>query len=256
MTQSDKARAFADLHVKGTPLVLYNIWDAGSAKAVADAGTKAIATGSWAIAETQGYRDGEAIPLDLVLTIVGQIVASVDLPVTVDFEGGYAQEPEPLAGNITQLIGTGAVGINFEDQRIGGEGLYLIETQCERIRAIRQAADAAELDLFINARTDLFLKQKDREQHGGLMEETLERAAAFAEAGASGFFAPGLVDPELIGQLCEASALPVNVMKIAGAAPLADLAGLGVARISYGSGPYRQTMAALAGQYSQAMEED
>ena len=256
MTQTDKAQAFSDLHVKGNPLVLYNIWDAGSAQAVAKAGAKAVATGSWSVAEAQGYRDGEAIPLDLLATIAARVAVSVDVPVSVDFEGGYGVEPEILAKNITRLIGTGIVGINFEDQQIGGEGLYDIHTHSARIKAIRAAADAAGIALFINARTDLFLKEPDRAKHSALIDETLERAAAYAQAGASGFFAPGLVDRVLTEQLCEVSTLPVNVMKIGGAAPLSELAELGVARISYGPGPYRQAMSALTQRYEKAMSED
>ncbi len=92
MSQSAKAKQYAALHVAGNPLVLYNIWDAGSAKAVADAGASAIATGSWSVAAAQGYGDGEKIPLQLLLDIAGRIVAATSLPVTIDFEGGYARE--------------------------------------------------------------------------------------------------------------------------------------------------------------------
>ena len=256
MTQTDKARAFAELHVKGTPLVLYNIWDAGSAKVVADAGASAIATGSWSVAEAQGYRDGQSLPLDFLLQIAARIVASVDVPVSIDFEGGYAEDPAALAENVRRLIDTGAVGINFEDQHVGGEGLFDIATQCKRIEAIRAAAEAAGIDLFINARTDLFLKEKDREKHGTLIAETMERAGSYASAGASGFFAPALIDTSLTQQLCEASPLPVNVMKIAGAAPLAELATLGVARVSYGPGPFRQAVTTLAASYEKAIAQD
>ena len=221
MSQVDKARAFAERHRPGSPLLLYNIWDAGGAKAIAEAGAKAVATGSWSVAAAQGYPDGQAIPLDLLLRIAERIVATVDLPLTVDFEGGYAEAPEDLAANLARLIATGAVGINFEDQVVGGaqgcEGLYAPEVQCARIAALRRAAEAADLPFFVNARTDLFLKEKDRGKHGDLVSEALERAAAYAEAGASGFFVPGLVDPDLIGAVCEAAGLPVNVMMLSGA---------------------------------------
>ena len=252
MSQAEKAKSFAELHRPGTPLLLYHIWGAGGAKALAEAGAPAVATGSWSLAAAQGYSDGQAIPLDLVLQIVARIAATVEVPLTVDFEGGYAEAPEALAANLARLMDAGAVGINFEDQVVGGEGLYAPARQCERIAALRQAAQAADLPLFINARTDLFLKEKDRGRHGGLLDEAIERAGAYAEAGASGFFAPALVDPELIAGLCEASDLPVNIMMLDGAPAPQDLAKLGVARISYGPGPYFTALADLARRYREA----
>lgn len=251
MTQAEKARSFTDLHLPGDPLVLYNIWDAGGAKAIAGAGAKAVATGSWSVAAAQGYADGQAIPLDLVLTIVSRIVATVDLPVTLDFEGGYAVTAEEVATNVARVIQTGAVGINFEDQVVGGSGLFSAPDQADRIGAIRQTAEAANLAFFINARTDLFLKEKDRSKHEALVPEAKERAAAYAEAGASGFFVPGLVDPALIEAICKATSLPVNVMMLKGAPTTKDLASLGVARISYGPGPYFEAIAALTERFQQ-----
>jgi 2-methylisocitrate lyase-like PEP mutase family enzyme len=249
MTQSDKARLFAGLHVKGDPVILYNIWDAGSAKAIADAGAKAIATGSWSVAAAQGFKDGEAIPLDLVLTIVSRIAASVDLPLTVDFEGGYAEDTETIAKNVTRLIAAGAIGVNFEDQCVGGTGLYKPKVQHDRVKAVRRAAGTADLPLFINARTDLFLKESARDKHAGLLADAKDRAASYKEAGADSFFVPGLVDPKLIADICEAISLPVNVMMKDGAPSLETLASIGVARISYGPGPYFSSMTALAENY-------
>lgn len=249
MTQSDKARMFAGLHVKGDPVILYNIWDAGGAKTIADAGAKAIATGSWSVAAAQGFNDGEAIPLDLVLTIVSRIAASVALPVTVDFEGGYAEDPEMIAKNVTRVIAAGAIGVNFEDQRVGGAGLYDPKIQHGRVKAVRQAAEAAGIPFFINARTDLFLEEPARDKHSQLIDEAKAKAVSYKEAGADCFFVPGLVDPELIADICETVSLPVNVMMKDGAPPLNTLASIGVARISYGPGPYFSAMAALAENY-------
>ena len=253
MSQAEKARRFADLHVPGSPLVLYNIWNAGGAKAIAAAGAKAVATGSWSVAAAQGYPDGQAIPLDLHLEIVTRIAATVDVPVTMDFEGGYAESPDGVAANIARVIATGAVGINFEDQIVGGDGLYAPEAQCGRIAAVRRAADDAGVPLFVNARTDLFLKQRDRDRHPDLLAETKERAAAYADAGASGFFAPGLLAPDLIADLCESVALPVNVMMLDGAPSIEELAATGVARISFGPGPYFQAMAGLGERFKEAL---
>src|SRR5205823_14083455 len=104
---------FAELHVKGAPLLLYNAWDAGTAKSILDAGAKAIATSSWAIAEAQGYRDGEAIPIRLVEQIIARIVSTIDAPVSFDFEGGYSDEYGALAENVVPLLVLGIVGIDF-----------------------------------------------------------------------------------------------------------------------------------------------
>lgn len=245
MTQADKARRFAELHVKGDPVVLYNIWDAGSAKAVAKAGAKAIATGSWSVAAAQGFADGQAIPLDVLLRIVARIVAAVDLPVSVDFEGGYADEPAAVADNVKRVIEAGAVGINFEDQVVGGDGLHEAGHQAERIAAIRAAAEALGMPLVVNARTDLFLKESDGTRHASLMAEAKSRAEAYQAAGGSSFFVPGLVDEALIGDICAASALPVNVMMWRGSPSLARLKELGVARVSYGPGPFMSLMQTL-----------
>jgi 2-methylisocitrate lyase-like PEP mutase family enzyme len=124
MNQAEKAKAFGALHRKGNPVVLYNIWDAGTAKAVTDAGAKALATGSWSVAAAQGYGDGEKIPLEALVAVTRQITAVNDLPLSVDFEGAYSTEPAGAAANVAKLIDAGAVGINFEDRVVGGSGLH------------------------------------------------------------------------------------------------------------------------------------
>lgn len=239
MSEVEKAKSFAALHVKGSPVILYNIWDAGTAGAVAASGAKALATGSWSIAAAHGFGDGENIPLPFLAEIARLIASSVDLPLSVDFEGGYAVAPDDVAANVSKIIDAGAVGINFEDQAVGGTGLHPIALQAERIRAIRAMADRRGKPLFINARTDIFLQEADTAKHAGVMDEALDRAKAFEAAGASGFFAPGLVDPDLIGGLCEKVALPVNIMVRPTTPDNATMAKLGVSRISYGPGPYR-----------------
>jgi 2-methylisocitrate lyase-like PEP mutase family enzyme len=245
MDQIEKAKVFAALHVRGNPVVLYNIWDAGTAAAVAGAGAKALATGSWSVAAAQGFGDGEKIPLPLLVEIVRLIASAVDLPLSVDFEGGYAVVPEEVAENVSKILDVGAIGINFEDQVVGGSGLHPIDLQAQRIRAIRAMADRRGLPLFINARTDLFLQERDRSRHEALLEDALRRAEAFAAAGASGFFAPGLVDPELIGVICGRAALPVNILVRPTTPDIATMARLGVSRVSYGPAPYRAMMERL-----------
>jgi 2-methylisocitrate lyase-like PEP mutase family enzyme len=243
MNQVEKAKRFAELHVAGRPLLLYNAWDAGSAKAILEAGAKAIATSSWSVAAAQGYGDGEAIPIGFAEQIVGRITATVDIPVTVDFEGGYSEDDGELAANIARLLDLGVVGINFEDRIVKGSGLYSVDRQARRIAAIRKAAERKGVDLFINARTDVFFEHG--EDAAQAVNEALGRAKAYAAVGASGFFVPGLVDDAPIGQICEGVALPVNVMVMDGVPSNARLSELGVARISYGPIPYIRAMKAL-----------
>jgi 2-methylisocitrate lyase-like PEP mutase family enzyme len=243
--QAEKAQKFAGLHVKSDPLIIFNVWDAGTANAIAEIGAKAVATGSYAVALANGFADGENIPLELVLENLKRIVESVDLPVSLDFEGGYAKEPEQLGKNIEQAIKAGAIGINFEDRVIGGQGLYSIDQQCDRIRAIRWAADELGVPLFINARADVVLPLPTDQHTASHLDQLIERAKAYAEAGASGFFAPGLVNPDFIRKLCEASPLPINILVWQGVPSSKELASLGVARISYGGGTYRTAMGAF-----------
>src|ERR1700726_216733 len=163
MKQIEKAKHFAALHVKGAPILLYNAWDAGSAKAIMDAGARAVATSSWAVAEAQGYRDGEVIPMGFAEEIVARIAATVDVPVTVDFEGGYSEDDDELAANISRLLDLGIIGINFEDRIVKGSGLYSVDRQARRIAAIREAAEQKGVNLFINARTDVFFEHGEDE---------------------------------------------------------------------------------------------
>ncbi|MBY3133297.1 isocitrate lyase/PEP mutase family protein [Rhizobium laguerreae] len=245
MNQTEKAELFGTLHRKGDPVVLYNIWDAGTAKAVADGGAKALATGSWSVAAAHGYADGEKLPMSALVETAKSITAAVDLPLSVDFEGAYSAEAEGAAANVAKLVEAGAIGINFEDQVVGGNGLYPAERQAARIRAIRAMAEGKGVPFFINARTDLFLAESDLSKHAGLVDEAIERGKAYAAAGGSGFFVPGLIDPALIEKICAASPLPVNIMMRTGAPDVKTLARLGVGRVSYGPGPYRSMMEKL-----------
>lgn len=251
--QAQHARTFHALHVKGDPVVLYNAWDPGSAQAVAKAGAKAIATGSWPVAAAFGFPDGEKIPLDIALDNIRRIVAAVDLPVTMDLESGYGVEAAAAAATVTRALEAGAIGFNFEDQIVGGSGLYDIPAQVARIKAVRQAVEASGVPAFINARTDIFLKAKPDEHSTALLDAAVERARAYEEAGASGFFAPGLGDEGLIEKLCKDVALPVNIIALAHVPPRRRLAELGVARISYGPVPYRKMVAWLEEQARQAI---
>lgn len=233
---------FAALHVPGTPLVLVNVWDAGSAKAVAAAGAKAVATGSASVAAAHGFFDAEALPLDLALANARRIVSAVDLPVSIDFEGGYAVDPGAVASNVGLLAATGAIGCNFEDQVIGGSGMHAPAVQAARIAAIRAVTGP---DFFINARTDIFLQAAPETHDVAKVDSAIARAHAYAAAGASGLFVPGLADLDLLARMCRESPLPVNFMAFPGAPDAATVAAAGVARISHGPFPFRAAMRAV-----------
>lgn len=244
-SQIQQANLLNSLHIKGKPLILFNVWDAGSANAIQEIGAKVIATGSWSVATAHGYVDGEKLPLDLVLANLGRIIESVDLPVTIDLEGGYGKSLTDIKDTVTKVIEAGAVGINFEDQIIGGKGLYSIEEQCARIRAVRDAAEQMSIPLFINARTDIFLKADSANHNDKHIEEAIYRASAYAESGANGFFVPGLTEMNHIKILCRDSSIPVNIMVSSEHPTSKQLAERGVARISYGPQPYCVAINAL-----------
>jgi len=243
--QIEHAKLFQQLHQPGNPVLLFNAWDAGSARAIAKAGAKAIATGSWAVAAAHGYDDGQNLSLQLALANVQRIVAAVDLPVTLDFEAGYGIVPAEVRTAVAQAVAAGAIGFNIEDRIIpqkGGRNLYSIADQAARLRAAREACDAAQVPAYINARTDVFLCSGAETHSETMVGEALERAQAYAKAGASGLFVPGLINEDFLAKVCKASPLPVNVMYLPALPPAKRLAELGVARISYGPYPYRQAM--------------
>ena len=244
--------SFRKLHKQGDPIILFNIWDAGSATAVCKAGAKALATGSAPVAMAQGFADGEQMPLELALANIERIIASVDIPVTMDLEGGYGKDSTIIENTVREAVATGIVGFNFEDQIVGGEGLYDIRTQTKRIAAARKTADSVSVSPFINARTDIFLKAKSNAHNEAMLIDAIERAHAYEQAGADGFFAPGLADEKLIARLCKDVNLPINIIALPNVPAKSVLVELGVSRISYGPVPYREMMKSLAERASEA----
>ncbi|CAL9383240.1 putative protein [Streptomyces sp. enrichment culture] len=231
-TLRDRAVSFRALHVPGRPLVLPNAWDAVSARLVADAGAAAVATTSAGVAWELGAPDGDRLERARALGAVAAIAGAVGVPVSADVESGYAADAAGVADTVRAVLAAGAVGINIEDARYepGGSPLRPVAEQAERIAAARAAADAAGVPLFVNARVDTFLRG------AGGVDATLERAAAFLAAGADGIFVPGAVDPGTVKLLVDGVDGPLNVMAGPGAPPVADLAALGVARVSTGAG--------------------
>lgn len=228
--------AFRALHVPSQPLVLYNIWDPGSARAVAAAGAPALATGSYGVAEAFGAGDGEKLPFADVIANLARIVAVVDVPVSLDIEAGYGTDPAAVRVSVQAARDAGAVGINMEDRLPGETRPLPVEVAAERFAA------AAASGLFVNARCDLFWQTAPNE---ALVEETIARARAYAAAGASGLFVPFLTDQDAVRAICEASHIPVNVTAKPELGTLAEIAALGVARISYGHQPWLWAMQKL-----------
>jgi 2-methylisocitrate lyase-like PEP mutase family enzyme len=248
---SDKVEAFRALHVPGDPLVLFNIWDAGSARAVAGAGAKAIATGSYGVAEAQGFKDGEDFTLEDALRNLERILSVTDLPVTLDMEAGYGAAPDEVGRSVAAARAAGAAGINMEDRMPGIAELTPLAEQAKRIAA------AAASGLFVNARCDMF-RGKPAESHGPeLVAAVLERANAYADAGASGLFVPFTTNRTCISAICEKSPVPVNIIWTPAAAGgfsgRQELAELGVARISHGHRPWAAAMDWLAAEAEQVL---
>jgi 2-methylisocitrate lyase-like PEP mutase family enzyme len=181
-----------------------------------------------------------------VLDHAARIAAAVDLPVSIDFEAGYSAAAQGAAENVRRVIAAGAVGVNLEDGYPAGdgEGIRSVEVAVARLRAARAGADRLLPGFWINARTDICLRAKP-ETHAACLEDVIARGKACAEAGASSFFVPGLRDLALIGQVCAACPLPVNIIAGPEAEGFGALAKAGVRRISYGPFPWRAATASL-----------
>ena len=240
----NKVEAFRALHVPGDPLVLFNIWDAGSAKAVADAGAKAIATGSYGVACARGSSDGENLSLDEAMANLGEILGVTELPVSIDMEAGYGADAAAVGRSVARARQAGAAGINMEDRMPGESPLLPIAEAAARIGA------AAATGLFVNARCDVFRGRDTAVGGDALAAATLDRARAYADAGAGGLFVPFLADARCIAAICEGSPLPVNILWSPPCGDRAALAALGVARISHGHQPWAAAMAWLGEQAS------
>lgn len=221
------AETFRRLHAGPDLLLLANCWDAGSARLVESLGARALATTSAGVAWAHGYPDGDALPVDRLLATVRAVTRVVAVPLTVDVEGGYSGDPAAVGDLAAALVDAGAVGINVED---GGASPALLVAKIARIK---EAAARRGADLFVNARTDVYLRglvpEADR------VGETLARAARYRAAGADGLFVPKVTERDAIRAIASATDLPLNVLAWPGLPPAAELASLGVRRLSAGS---------------------
>jgi 2-methylisocitrate lyase-like PEP mutase family enzyme len=239
-SQSAKAELLLKLHEKGSSVLLPNAWDIASVRLFEEAGFPAIATTSAGIAFANGYPDGQQISRDEMLQVIGRIVAAVQVPVTADIEAGYGPKPEDVATTIRGVIAAGAVGVNLEDNTGRFQPLYPLEEQVERVAAARETATHAGLALVINARTDTYLYQVGAEETR--LEETLRRARAYLDAGATSIFVPGVLDPAIIQVLVREIPAPLNILAAPDGPSAGELFQLGVTRISIGSRAMVATM--------------
>ncbi|HEY3822458.1 MAG TPA: isocitrate lyase/phosphoenolpyruvate mutase family protein [Polyangiaceae bacterium] len=220
------AGTFRSLHHAERVLVLPNAWDAASARLVEECGATAIATTSAAVAWAHGRADGEQLEPAALLATVRAIVRVVRVPVSVDAEAGYSDAPEGIEGVMTALVDAGAVGVNLED------GVVAPERLAEKVGVAKRAAARAGAELYVNARTDVYLK--NLATGDAAVAETLRRARMYRDAGADGLFVPGLVDPESIRTIAREAGLPLNLLARANLAPVEQLWTLGVRRLSVG----------------------
>jgi 2-methylisocitrate lyase-like PEP mutase family enzyme len=228
MDMPASAKTFRDLHHQPTVLRLPNAWDAGSARLFESLGATAIATTSAGVAWAQGYADGRQMPIAISVSVVASIARVIKVPLSVDIENGYADDPATVAENVKRVLDVGAVGINLEDATDAPELL------ARKIEAIKNMAAKAGLDVFINARTDVYLASLVAEDLR--VEETLKRGRLYQQAGADGLFVAALVDIEQIKTIVRGVDLPINLLARPGLPDAEGLAKLGVHRLSAGSG--------------------
>ncbi|MCA9690193.1 MAG: isocitrate lyase/phosphoenolpyruvate mutase family protein [Nannocystaceae bacterium] len=245
--QVQRAAQLLALHHQASPLVLPNAWDVASARIFAAAGAAAIGTTSMGIAAAAGYPDEEQLPLAAMLDVVARVVAAVDIPVSADLERGYGETPAAVGRSVLQVIDAGAVGVNLEDATGDPSAPLLpVDVFVARIAAARDAAQAVGVPLVINARTDVFLAAVG--DPATRLARAIERGNRCRRAGADCVFVPGGLDRETIAALVRGVDAPINVVaNPAISSPvvpsIAELAALGVSRVSLGSGPMRATLA-------------
>jgi 2-methylisocitrate lyase-like PEP mutase family enzyme len=219
---------FRQLHAEATPLLLPNAWDAASARLFESAGATAIATTSGGVAWALGYRDGGVLPINELVGVVARMARVVTVPLSIDIENGYSDDPKIVADNVMRLVDLGIAGINIED------GEDKPPTLASKIDAIRKATARAGVDLFVNARSDVFLRRLVTQSE--LVEESIARGNLYAEAGADGLFLPGLQQPVHIRAVVNDVSLPLNLMVWPELADADALGKLGVRRLSAGTG--------------------
>jgi 2-methylisocitrate lyase-like PEP mutase family enzyme len=236
----DKAERLRALHKGPRILVLPNAWDAATARVFEAEGFPAIATTSAGVAAALGYPDGGVAPTHEMIEAIARIARAVRVPVTADIEHAYATSPGDVADVVLRVIAAGAVGINLEDCMPGGHELEPIPLQTEKIAAIAKAAAKSGVRVVINARTDVFLRSMGPPETR--MAVAIDRGKAFLAAGADCVFVPGVTNRDTIAGLVQGIGGPINILAVKGTPAISELAALGVARVSVGSGPMRASL--------------
>jgi 2-methylisocitrate lyase-like PEP mutase family enzyme len=243
---AELAGRLRDLHRPGDPVVLPNAWDPPSARRLAATGAAALATTSVAVAEALGYEDGERTPPEEMLAAVGRIVAAAgDLPVTADLEAGYGLTPDDLVGG---LLEAGAVGLNQEDTDHSTGRLADPDRHAERLAAIKEAGRAAGVDVVLNARVDSFLRAAPDADPEEVLDDAVARGRRYAEAGADCIYPFAARGRAAIRRLVEDTGVPVNIVAVPNGLSRSELAGLGVARISFGGGLAQRAVESAAAE--------
>ncbi|WP_051342039.1 isocitrate lyase/PEP mutase family protein [Pseudonocardia spinosispora] len=242
-TLTERAERLRALHQPGKPLVLANAWDPVTAAAVVDAGFEVVATTSHAVAATLGHADGGHTPPEEMFAAISRIAAVAgDLPVTADIEAGYGLDPKDI---VAELLAAGAVGCNLEDSDAAVRKVVDVEQQADRLAAVRAAADAAGVPIVINARVDVMLPgYGPSDDPAELLADAIARGRRYREAGADCVFPIPISDPATIRALVEGIGGAVNMMMFPGVPSVAELADLGVARVSYGALLHHELMTA------------
>ncbi len=243
--QREKAIRLHQLHGEGNFLILPNVWDVLGAKLLEDLGYPAIATASASIAYVNGYPDGEKIPFRELLSVLKRIAKNVNTPVTADIESGFTDDDDRLRDNIRLLIKTGIAGINLEDTSHQANNIFSVDKQCKRIRLIRAIASEMDLPLFINARTDVLLHDKEFPTDDLKYEELLKRGYAYKEAGADCFYPIALRQKDVIERLVTSLQMPINILTLPGIPELKTLKEIGVRRVSLGPSFFKTAIRAM-----------
>jgi len=245
----NKFQEFNDLHFSEELLFLGNAWDLLSALTLEKAGFKAIGTTSWGIANSLGYADGELIDFDRHLGIIKTITENVKIPVSADIETGYSEDTNKIINNVLKTADVGVVGINIEDSLKSANGLREIPEHCKLLEEIRIALDRyGYKEFYINARTDTYLQRKNP------LLETIERAKAYVESGASGIFVPGLKEDDEIKEITKSISSPLNVLSLPGLTNCNKLKELGVRRFSFGNALSDNVIAYLEKKVGELLE--
>lgn len=244
-----KIQKFNELHKSKELLILGNAWNLLSALILEKAGFKAIGTTSWGIANSLGYADGELIDFEIHLGIIKTITENVKIPVSADIEAGYGENTLTIVDNLLRVADVGVTGINIEDSLKRQKGLKEITQHCNLLSKLRTALEKnGYKDFYINARTDTYFQKKNP------FLETIERAQAYVESGASGIFVPGIIQRDEIKEIAAKVNAPLNVLSLPGLTNCDELKGLGVKRFSFGNALSDKVIAVLQKSAAQILE--